>query len=62
VSWLSAGAGVPTYKIERDAGWTSFGRDYEPFAPSARCMVPDLSGDWTDSFGKALTALSSQFG
>ncbi|HEY2032372.1 MAG TPA: tetratricopeptide repeat protein [Rhizomicrobium sp.] len=62
VSWLSAGAGVPTYKIERDAGWTSFGCDYEPFAPAARCMVPDTLDDWADSFGKALAALNSQFG
>ena len=62
VSWLSAGAGVPTYKIERDAGWTSFGCGYEPFAPSAHCMVPDRPGDWADSFRKTLAALNLQFG
>ncbi|HSM96993.1 MAG TPA: tetratricopeptide repeat protein [Rhizomicrobium sp.] len=62
VSWLSAGAGVPTYKIERDAGWTSFGLGYEPFAPAARCMVPDVPGDWANGFEKALAALSLQFG
>ncbi len=62
VSWLSAGAGVPTYKLQRDAGWTSFGCDYEPFAPAARCIVPDMMDDWADSFGKTLTALRSQFG
>ncbi|HEY8947757.1 MAG TPA: tetratricopeptide repeat protein, partial [Rhizomicrobium sp.] len=28
VCWLSAGAGVPTYKIQRDAAWTSFGCAY----------------------------------
>ena len=36
VSWLAAGAGVPTYKILYDKSWTSFGEDYEPFAPSCR--------------------------
>ena len=62
VSWLSAGAGVPTFKIQRDAGWTSFGCDHEPFAPAALGIVPDVSGDWADSLGKALAALNSQFG
>jgi tetratricopeptide (TPR) repeat protein len=62
VSWLSAGAGVPTYKLQRDAGWTSFGCAYEPFAPAARCIVPDAVDDWVDSFGKTLTALKAQFG
>lgn len=62
VSWLSAGAGVPTYKLQRDAGWTSFGCGYEPFAPAAQCIVPDAVDDWADSFGKTLAALKSQFG
>lgn len=62
VSWLSAGAGVATYKLHRDAGWTSFGCDYEPFAPAARCIVPDAVNDWADSFKKTLAALNSQFG
>jgi Flp pilus assembly protein TadD len=61
VSWLSAGAGVPTYKLQRDAGWTSFGCAYEPFAPAAQCIVPDVVDDWADSFGKTLDALRSQF-
>jgi tetratricopeptide (TPR) repeat protein len=62
VSWLSAGAGVPTYKLQRDAGWTSFGCATEPFAPAAQCIVPDAVDDWADSFGKTLTALKLQFG
>jgi len=62
VSWLSAGAGVPTYKLQRDAGWTSFGCGYEPFAPAAHCIVPDTVDGWSDSFQKTLTALNSQFG
>lgn len=60
VSWLSAGAGVPTYKIERDRGWTSFGCDYEPFAPATRCMVPQVLDDWANSFGKTCEALKRQ--
>jgi tetratricopeptide (TPR) repeat protein len=61
VSWLSAGAGIPTYKITRDAGWTSFGCDYEPFAPAAHCMVPQTLDDWADSFAKTRDALKRQF-
>jgi Flp pilus assembly protein TadD len=62
VCWLAAGAGVSTFKIQRDAAWTSFGCAYEPFAPSAHCMVPDVMGDWAGSFQKTLTALRSQLG
>ena len=62
VCWLSAGAGVPTYKIQRDAAWTSFGCDHEPFAPAAHCITPDVAGDWAGGFQKALTALNLQFG
>lgn len=62
VCWLSAGAGVPTFKILRDAAWTSFGCDYEPFAPAARCIVPDSVGDWANGFAKAQAALNSLFG
>src|SRR5665213_1121278 len=61
VSWLAAGAGVPTYKIQRDAGWTSFGCGYEPLAPSCQSIVPSSPGDWADCFAKAKAALSSQF-
>ena len=61
VSWLSAGAGVPTYKFQRDAGWTSFGCSHEPFAPAAHCIVPDAVDDWAGSFEKTLAALRSQF-
>jgi tetratricopeptide (TPR) repeat protein len=59
VSWLSAAAGVPTYKVLYDTSWTSFGTDYEPFAPACRCIMPDRGGDWTDTFAKALTQLSA---
>ena len=57
VSWISAAAGVPTFKILYNKSWTSFGRDYEPFAPAARCIMPVKSGDWTDAFACAASAL-----
>ena len=53
VSWLAAGAGVPTFKILYDTSWTAFGRDYEPFAPSCRVIMPKHAGDWLDVFNKA---------
>ena len=61
VSWLAAGAGVPTYKILRDTSWTSFGCDYEPFAPSCFCIMPSAPGDWRDCFARASAALNSRF-
>jgi len=57
VAWIAAGLGVPTCKILYYNSWTSFGRDYEPFAPSARCMMPKQAGDWADTFAKARDAL-----
>jgi tetratricopeptide (TPR) repeat protein len=57
VSWLAAGAGVPTFKILHDTSWTSFGETYEPFAPSCACISPDASGDWREAFAKALRAI-----
>jgi tetratricopeptide (TPR) repeat protein len=60
VSWLAAGAGVPTYKILYDKSWTSFGADYEPFAPSCLCMMPERAGDWAEVFAKALAAIRQQ--
>lgn len=57
VSWLAAGASVPTLKVLYDTSWTAFGRDYEPFAPSCRCMMPDTPGDWPNVFAKAKLAL-----
>ncbi len=49
VAWISAGLGVPTLKILYNTSWTSLGRDYEPFAPAARCIMPKKSGDWADA-------------
>jgi tetratricopeptide (TPR) repeat protein len=53
VSWLGAGAGVPTLKILYDTSWTAFGQAYEPFAPSCTLVMPRQRGDWADSFEQA---------
>jgi tetratricopeptide (TPR) repeat protein len=53
VSWLAAGAGVPTFKILYDTSWTALGETYEPFAPSCVCVMPDVRGDWADTLAKA---------
>lgn len=59
VSWLAAGAGVPTLKILFDTSWTSFGETHEPFAPACICLSPHTRGDWADVFGHASTQLSA---
>lgn len=59
VSWLSAAAGIATYKILYDTSWTSFGKTYEPFAPSCICVMPARSGDWDACFEKTLRMLPS---
>lgn len=56
VSWLAAGAGVPTFKILYDTSWTSFGEAYEPFAPSCICI--GANGDWGSCFAKVRTLLA----
>ncbi len=59
VSWLSAGAGVPTFKVLRDTSWTSFGQRYEPFAPSCICVGAEESGDWDSVFDRVTRAVCS---
>jgi hypothetical protein len=61
VSWLSAGAGVPTYKVLYDTSWTSFGTAYEPFAPACRCIMPEGAGNWADTFAKTAMLLNARF-
>jgi ADP-heptose:LPS heptosyltransferase len=56
VSWLAAGLGRPTFKALYDLSWPSFGETCEPFAPSARCLMPKVRGDWNDVFAQALAA------
>ena len=60
VSWLSAAAGVPSYKILYGTSWTSFGTSFEPFAPVCQCMMPDDIGNWDQAFAKARAALSAR--
>jgi tetratricopeptide (TPR) repeat protein len=60
VSWLSSAAGVPTSKVLHDTSWTSFGRPYEPFAPSCVCLSPKVMGDWSDVFAQAMARLTLQ--
>jgi hypothetical protein len=60
VSWLSAGAGVTTFKVLYDTSWTSFGATFEPFAPSCTCVMPKQRGDWADCFAQIRAALSLQ--
>jgi len=58
VAWIAAGLGVPTCKILYNNSWTSFGRDYEPFAPSAHCIMPNVAGAWREAFAKAKSVLA----
>ena len=58
--WRPA-AGVPTYKVLYDTSWTSFGTNFEPFAPACLCMMPDTVGDWDQVFAKTKTAVNARF-
>jgi tetratricopeptide (TPR) repeat protein len=62
VSWLAAGAGVPTFKILYDTCWTSFGQIFEPFAPSCELMMPKTRGDWADAFAQATARIGAEIG
>jgi tetratricopeptide (TPR) repeat protein len=59
VSWVSAGLGVTTLKLLYKTSWTALGTDYEPFAPACRCIMPDVSGDWSTTFARAADALNA---
>lgn len=54
VSWLGAGTGTRTLKLLYDTSWTAFGQTHEPLAPSCRCVMPAMRGDWRDVFAKAI--------
>jgi tetratricopeptide (TPR) repeat protein len=60
VSWLAAGAGVPTFKILYDTSWTALGESHEPFAPSCVCVMPTQRGDWSDTFTRAKSLLTAR--
>jgi Flp pilus assembly protein TadD len=57
VSWLAAGLGVPIFKVLYDTSWTGFAQTYEPFAPSAKLLMPKRRGDWPDAFDQAVAAV-----
>jgi hypothetical protein len=60
VSWLSAGAGVPTLKLLYGLSWTALGQTHEPFAPACRCVMPEQFGDWGDVFRQAAALITSR--
>lgn len=61
VAWFAAGTGVDTYKMLYDTSWTSFGRAYEPFAPSCHCVMPTVRGDWANTFDKARSLIMTRY-
>lgn len=52
VSWLAAGAGVKTIKLNYHVSWTAFGEAHEPFAPACITIGPKRPGDWADAFAR----------
>jgi len=60
VSWLAAGTGVDTYKILYDTSWTGFAQSYEPFAPACELMMPEVRGDWAQTFDKTLKRITER--
>jgi len=58
VSWLAAGAGVPTLKMLYGPAWTAMGKAHEPFAPACQCLVPQVMGDWADVFRQAASVIA----
>jgi hypothetical protein len=59
VSWLAAGAGVPTLKLLTGPVWTAMGQSYEPFAPSCICLSADRIGNWADAFRQVSEVLTT---
>jgi Flp pilus assembly protein TadD len=63
VSWLAAAAGTAVVKLLTCPSWTSFGTDFEPFAPAAVCLHPAQvgaeAGDWAAVFAEAVTVLAA---
>jgi len=58
VSWLAAGMGMKTFKLNYHVSWTAFGQNYEPFAPSCICVGPQRPGDWDETFAKAAAIIA----
>lgn len=62
VSWLGAGAGLRTLKVNYHTSWTAFGQDYEPFAPACRNVGPKRPGDWHETFARAAALIAQAQG
>jgi hypothetical protein len=58
VSWLSAGVGVRTIKLNYHVSWTAFGQAYEPFAPACITVGPKRPGDWHQAFAKVAALIA----
>jgi tetratricopeptide (TPR) repeat protein len=58
VSWLGAGAGVPTLKMLYHTSWTAFGQAYEPLAPACLCIGPERPGNWSEVFARAAALIA----
>ena len=58
VSWLAAGVGVKTIKLNYHLSWTAFGQAYEPFAPACITIGPNRPGDWRDAFARLADAIA----
>ena len=62
VSWLGAGAGVPTLKILYDTSWTGVrARLMNLSRRPAICVMPQTRGDWADAFAQGARRLSRSF-
>src|SRR5581483_823939 len=59
VSWLAAGVGVKTIRLNYHVSWTAFGQTYEPFAPACAVIGPTRPGDWSEAFTR-LAAVTAQ--
>jgi hypothetical protein len=58
VSWLAAGAGVKTIRLNYHVSWTAFGQAYEPFAPACTVIGPKRPGDWSAAFDQLASVIA----
>jgi tetratricopeptide (TPR) repeat protein len=58
VSWLAAGVGVKTIRLNYHVSWTAFGQAYEPFAPACAVIGPSRPGDWSEAFTRLASVIA----
>lgn len=58
VSWLAAGLGVKTIKLNYHVSWTAFGQACEPFAPACKVVGPKRPGDWDDALARLAATIA----